>query len=191
MIHIWDMQHRAPLRSIAGHKQSVTSVAMRGGCLATAALDGTVREWDLRVGGSSPVTTIQAPVLRRGGRAQMRCVMFDPEGTTLVCGSTYPDLLLFSRVAGKPLTAVQVDAMPQALGCVAGEIVVGGASARLTSYNFMGACIHCVCDSAQNPQLRQGCWTGFMQRQCGVWAGGVPGDWHGACVWQWHAQRRL
>lgn len=150
MIHTWDVQHgtTTPLRSIAGHKQSVACIASRGGALATAALDGTVREWDLRQGSSTPVITIQSPPLRRGGRAQMRCVMFDPEGTTLVCGSTYPDLLLFSRVAGKPLSAVQVDATPQALGSGTGEILVAGASSRMTSYNYLGmkrSDVSCCC----------------------------------------------
>lgn len=89
---------------------------------ATASLDGTVREWDLRSNTGTPTTTIQAPMQRgsagRGGRAQMRCVLYDPEGTTLVCGSSYPGLMLYSRVAGKPLSAVTIDAIPQVGGAM-------------------------------------------------------------------------
>lgn len=146
-----------------------------------------MREWDLRQGSASPVTTIQAPALRRGGRAQMRCVMFDPEGTTLVCGSTYPDLLLFSRVAGKPLSAVQVDATPQALGSVAGEVLVAGASARLASYNYLGGQMGgwASLDGSTLHLNRQGGGQGVVQRQCHVWAGSVPRDRHGAGVWHW------
>lgn len=175
-MHVWDVDaanSTAPLVSIAGHKQGITALALRSNIAATASLDGTVREWDLRSNTGKPTTTIQAPMQRsssagRGVRAQMRCVLYDPEGTTLVCGSSFPDLLLYSRVAGKPLSAVPIEAIPQvcgwgcaaggdvlqggmcrdgrqpcvvntqALGSVAGEIVVAGATSQLVSFNYLG-----------------------------------------------------
>jgi dipeptidyl aminopeptidase/acylaminoacyl peptidase len=93
--HLWALMNLRELRRIAGHSQSVTSVAFApdGRLALSGSMDRTVRLWDLRSG---------APVREfKGHRGGVMSVAFAPDGSHVLSGGVDRTLCLWETATGK------------------------------------------------------------------------------------------
>jgi RNA polymerase sigma factor (sigma-70 family) len=107
-----------PIRSLAGHKDRVTSVAYSadGRWLATAAWDGTARLWDARTG--QEVRRLDVPAVRDYHPSHLSRILFSPNNQFVVAAQqAMPDeagVIVWDRRTGK-----KVHAFPGGAGSVA------------------------------------------------------------------------
>ncbi|MDX2231516.1 MAG: WD40 repeat domain-containing protein [Leptolyngbyaceae cyanobacterium bins.349] len=78
-IDVWDLTTGQQVRSLQGHSQWVTALAIspNGNTLASGSLDGTINLWDLATG------TLQATLFAR----HVTVLAFSPDGSTLASGN--------------------------------------------------------------------------------------------------------
>lgn len=78
-IQVWDLQTARPVRSLLGHKNWITALALspNGTILASASLDGTIKLWDLVAGA----------LLGTLNSDRVSAIAFSPDSTTLAAGS--------------------------------------------------------------------------------------------------------
>jgi len=62
LVHVWDAAGGSELAKWAGHEAPITSLALRGGTVATGALDGEVRIWEATTGSSRVLAKHAGPV---------------------------------------------------------------------------------------------------------------------------------
>jgi WD40 repeat protein len=80
-VDVWDLGRGQRVRSLTGHSQWVTSLAIspNGQTLASGSLDGTINLWNLATG------ELQGTLLAD----QVSVLAFSPDGTTLASGSRF------------------------------------------------------------------------------------------------------
>lgn len=104
-IDVWSMATGQRVRTLAGHSQWITALAIspNGRTLASGSLDGTINLWDL------PSGTLQATLFAR----HVTTLAFSPDGSTLASGSrlintaapkTFHPLQLWNAATGELLT---------------------------------------------------------------------------------------
>lgn len=96
---IWDLQTRAHVLTLNGHKSSVASVAYSpdGTYIVTGSWDKTARVWDARTG--------QSLLVLQGHTAWVESVAFSPDGQYIVTGSRDDTAQIWdARVGRKVLT---------------------------------------------------------------------------------------
>jgi RNA polymerase sigma factor (sigma-70 family) len=100
-----------PIRSLAGHKERVTSVAYSpdGRWLATAAWDGTVRLWDSQTG--EEVRRLDVPPTRNYKPASLREILFSPDNEFVVVAQqampNEPGVIVWNRRSGERVREFQ------------------------------------------------------------------------------------
>jgi len=111
VIDVWNLQTGQRVRSLEGHSQWITALAISpsGNTLASGSLDGTINFWNLRTG------ILQATLFAR----QVTALAFSPDGTTLASGSrlissaastkTFHPLQLWDVATGELLTNLSVE----------------------------------------------------------------------------------
>lgn len=87
MIQVWDMKTQAVVTNFAEHKEAIQSIAFseNGYYMASTAVDGLVKLWDLRNGSCLQNLTIGSPV---------NSIAFDYSGSYLATAAS--DLTLFN-----------------------------------------------------------------------------------------------
>jgi tricorn protease-like protein len=95
---VWNADTGEKIRTLRGHKSTVTDVAFRSDDrqLATSSIDGTVKTWDLKTG--TEIRTF------RGHTQWVEHVAFSPDGKRLVSAGR-DGVRVWNAVSGKPLLA--------------------------------------------------------------------------------------
>jgi WD40 repeat protein len=88
-VRIWDLGTRLEIKSLVGHEDTITQVAFRpdGKQIVSAALDQTVRVWDVETGAVAVTFHEEAPVLG---------ATFSPDGLRIASGSADQTVKLWS-----------------------------------------------------------------------------------------------
>ncbi|MDX2243106.1 MAG: WD40 repeat domain-containing protein [Leptolyngbyaceae cyanobacterium bins.302] len=108
-IDVWNLTTGQRLRSLNGHTQWVSTLAIspNGRTLASGSLDGTINLWDLETG------ELQATLFAD----QVTVLAFSPDGTTLASGSrlvkvahtkVFHPIVLWDMATGRQLTTIAV-----------------------------------------------------------------------------------
>ncbi|MBM4091382.1 MAG: PEGA domain-containing protein, partial [Planctomycetes bacterium] len=95
MVHLWDVETGAFVRSFRGHTDAVRTVAFSPDAkmLVTGGEDGTLRLWD----------TAEAREIRKleGHQGQVTCAVFSPDGTQVLSGSFDMSVRLWEVASGR------------------------------------------------------------------------------------------
>ena len=119
-LKIWDLETGQPLRTLTGHSNSVTGVAVMPDSkrAVSASQDGTLKVWDLETG--------QAVLTLEGHSDGINGVALAPDGKRAVSASWDRTLMVWDLETGLPIASFYCDAAPRCCAFAGESKIIAG-----------------------------------------------------------------